>query len=194
MTPASTIFGGGDDYLGPHFGIQIDGEVATETDINYSALMMKTYNVTVTHHLQTWAAANQFKSSLNKAYSDKSDGYDLSLRLMEVLYPLANNFWRSTYRMLWSGYAGNVKGPKKGKDADGLNLEPYVGARNLNIEFALIKPGREQAYFDTLRDGLFNAIRVNPGYRGMSVVTSIPPLVSEPQVDLEGAQLGSPDS
>ncbi len=186
--------GGSDNYLVPHFGIQIDGEVATETAINYSALMKKTYNVVVTHHVQTWSAANQFRSSLNKAYADKSNGYDLSLRLMEVLYPLANNFWRATYRTLFTGYAGNVKGPKKGKDADGLNLAPYTGALNLNIEYARIKPGREQAYFDTLRDGLFNAIRVNPGYRGMSAVTSIPPLPSEGHIDLEGAQLGSPDS
>ena len=96
----------------------------TERSINIGLFIRRTHNMIVVHHFQTWADAAAFKAALAKLYADEHAGADINEHLAQTLYPLANNVYETTFRLIETALPPVAAAPTKTSDADGLNLDP----------------------------------------------------------------------
>jgi hypothetical protein len=176
-----------------HYGIHLQGKLLTERAIDIGNLLRQTHNVVIVHHLADWRAADSFRQTMEALYARDHGGANLWDHLSEVLFPLANNFWETRFRMAETGLDASLARP--GRDADGLDLEPHASATGWFKEYFEVLPKDLDAFFDVYRNNTLAVMKPLPGYQGVTFVTSLPPGPAEARrTYYNGQLLGGPDS
>lgn len=182
-----------DEMLTKHYGVHLQGKTLTKRAIDIGKLLMKTHNVVIVHHLQDWRYAKTFRQSMNQAFADSHGGADYADHLAESLYPLANNYWETNFRLMDTGLEplpGTLTG---GKDADGYNLEPHSSDDVWMKEYFEVNAEDLEAFLDAYMGNTLVVMSPMPGYQGVTVVTTLPPDPEEAaRTHYAGETLGGP--
>jgi len=181
-----------DALLTSHYGIQLQGKTLTERSIDLGNLLRRTHNVIVIHNLETWADSQAFRANLEKAYSAAHGGEKLSGHLATTLFPLANNFWETPFRVVETGLAAVAV---KGSDADGLDLEPHASTpAGWYKEYFEVSAKDLPAFVKAYNANTYATMSRIPGYQGVTIVTTLPPDAAEAKrTKFNGVKLGGPD-
>ena len=179
--------------LSPHYGIHLQGKILTERSIDVGVLLRQTHNVVVIHHLQDWADARAFRQGMAALYAREHGGQSLWDHLAVTLFPLANNYWETDYRMIETGLS--IPAARPGRDADGLDLEPHPSNTGWFKEYFDVLPKDVDRFLDVYRHNTLAVMKPLPGYQGVSFVTNLPPGAEEAKRSkYRGERLGGPDS
>jgi len=182
-----------DKMITTHYGIFMQGKVLTERAVDIGNLLRQTHNVIVIHHLQDWRDAPGFRRSMAELYAKEHGGADLWDHLSGTLFPLANNYWETTFRMAETGLDAGVAKP--GNDADGLDLEPHPSSKGWFKEYFDVPQQNLARFFDVYRNNTLKVMRPLPGYEGVTFVTTLPPDKAEAKRSgYRGEPLGGPDA
>jgi hypothetical protein len=181
-----------DAMLTPHYGIQLQAKTLTERSIDLGNLLRRTHNVIVIHNLQTWTAAQSFRANMEKAYSSAHHGAKLADHLAATLFPLANNYWETPFRLVETGLPFAAS---KGPDADGLDLEPHASKpAEWYKEYFQVTAKDLPAFLEAYRNNTFATMSQIPGYQGVTIVTTLAPSAAEAaHTQFKGEILGGPD-
>jgi len=181
-----------DALLTPHYGIQLQGKTLTERSIDLGNLLRRTHNVVVIHNLQTWADSQSFRANMEQAYSSAHHGEKLSDHLAATLFPLANNYWETPFRLIETGLPPVAS---KGQDADGLDLTPHASSpAGWYKEYFEVTAKDLPAFIAAYRNNTFATMSKIPGYKGVTIVTTLPPDPAEAaRTKFNGQVLGGPD-
>jgi hypothetical protein len=152
----------GDEMIMPHYGVHLDGKLETGRAINIGNLLRRTHNVVIVHHLQTWADRDAFRRKLSPAYAR--------------VYPLAKNFWPADFRLVETGLP--VETGHSGHDADGLDLDPHPSHTGWYKEYFDVDASELSAFLHAY-DETYAVMKPIPGYRGVTVVTTLAPEPAE---------------
>jgi hypothetical protein len=152
----------GEQMIAPHYGVHLNGKVRTGRAINIGNLLRRTHNVVIIHHLQTWADRDPFRQKLGTAY--------------EKVYPLANNVWEADFRLIETGLRAELA--QGGQDADGLDLDPRPSDTGWYKEYFDVD-ATELAAFLRAYDETYAVMKPIPGYRGVTIVTTLAPDAAE---------------
>lgn len=163
--------------LTPHYGIQLQAKTLTQRSIDLGNLLRRTHNVIVIHNLQTWADAQSFRANMDKAYAGAHGGAKLADHLAATLFPLANNYWETPFRLVETGLPVNAK---KGQDAGGLDLEPHASSpAEWYKEYFEVTAEDLPAFVEAYRHNTFATMSKIPGYKGVTIVTTLAPSAAE---------------
>jgi hypothetical protein len=162
-----------DSLIRSHYGIRLEGKTLTERSINVGKLIGATHNVIVIHHFATWADADKAPAAFAKAYADKHNGADVWEHLAATLFPLANNYWETYFRLVTTGFPTN--GTATGEDADNFNLEPRPEPSRMVKEYWDVTPENLSAFLKAYADESYPTTRQVRGHRGVSIITTFPP-------------------
>jgi hypothetical protein len=168
----------GEKMIIPHYGVHMNGTTFTGRAVNIGNLIRRTHNVVIVHTLRSWADADAFRGQMDKLFAQQSKGEKLGDHLAKTLYPLANNFWEADFHLQQMGVPLEPGVVTKGKDADGLNLQPQPSNSSWYKEYFQVDPQELSAFLDAYEE-TYDVMRPIPGYRGVSVVTSIAPTGAE---------------
>ena len=182
-----------DEMLTGHYAIQLQGKILTEQLVDIGKLMTRTHNVIVVHHLQNWANAQTFRENLERIYADEHNGEKYSEALAKSLYPLANNYWETTFRLIETGLPMEPEMTANGLDADGYNLEPHTTKDGWYKEYFDVNAEDLDAFLDAYKSNTLVVMKPIPGYRGVTIVTTLPPTPDEAKrTKYNGQTLGGP--
>ena len=182
-----------DKMLTTHYGIHLQGRILTERAIDIGNLLRQTHNVVIVHHLQDWTEADAFRGRMEQLYASEHAGEKFPDHLATTLFPLANNFWVTPFRMIETGLDASVAKP--GHDADGLDLEPRPSDKGWFKEYFEVLPKDLDAFLDVYRNNTYAVMKDLPGYEGVTFVTNLPPGKAEAKRTRFGhQQLGGPDT
>ena len=176
-----------------HYGIHINGEVLTKRLYDVGNLIRRTHNVVITHSFQTWPEADAFRKTYAKMWADAHGGEDVNEHWAKALFPLSNNFWESRFRLDSTGETlpKNIKG----KDADGLNLEPRVSNAMWGKEYFDVSEKEMKAFLDAYESETYQVMRLMPGYKGVTIVLNTPPTPEQAKITRYNNQpLGTEDT
>ena len=162
-----------DSLIRPHYGIRLEGKTLTERSINVGKLIAATHNVIVIHHFATWADADRAPAAFAKAYADKHNGGDVWEHLAATLFPLANNYWETYFRLVSTGFPANDIAP--GTDADNFNLDPRPEPSRMVKEYWDVTAENLTAFLKAYADESYPTTRKVKGHRGVSIITTCPP-------------------
>lgn len=157
-----------------HYGVHLEGETITKKVINVGNLLRRTHNVVIVHSLQTWKDAAAFRSNLESRHAAAHQGQKYAEYLSRTLYPLANNYWEERFHLIKTGLPIEPGTGSGGKDADGLSLEPHPSGNNWFKEYFQVDANQLQAFLKGY-DETYAVMRGIPGYRGVTIVTTLPP-------------------
>ncbi len=178
-----------------HYGIHINGEVLTKRLYDVGNLIRRTHNVVITHSFQTWPEADAFRKTYAKMWADTHKGEDVNEQWAKSLFPLANNFWESRFRLTHTGETLPSAAQLKGSDADGLNLEPRVSNAMWGKEYFDVSEKEMKAFIDTYEAETYQVMRGMPGYKGVTIVQNTPPSPEEAKITMyKGQPLGTEDT
>jgi hypothetical protein len=182
-----------DEMLTNHYGVHLRGRTLTKRAIDIGKLLMKTHNVVIVHHLKDWHYANTFRQSMNHAFAESHGGANYADHLAETLYPLANNYWETSFRLMDTGLqprSGTLEG---GDDADGYDLEPRPSDDVWMKEYFEVNAADLDAFLDAYMGNTLVVMKPMPGYQGVTVVTTLPPGPEEAaRTRYAGETLGGP--
>ena len=182
-----------DDMFTSHYGIQLQGKTLTERSIDIGNLLLRTHNIIVVHNLQTWTDADAFRSNLDAAWSKNHGGEKLADHLAQTLFPLARNYWETRFRLIETGLPLEATSTP-GADADGLNLEPRPSPTGWYKEYFDVPADKLDEFVRVYKANTLRVMGPIPGYRGVSLVTSLPPNAGEAaRSKFKNEQLGGPD-
>ncbi len=182
-----------DKMITTHYGIFLKGKLLTERAIDIGNLLRQTHNVVIVHHLQDWAEAGAFRQRMLELYAKEHGGENLWDHLAEKLFPMANNYWETPFRMIETGF--DAAAAKPGNDADGLDLEPRPSDKGWFKEYFEVLPKDLDAFLDVYRNNTYAVMKDLPGYEGVTFVTSLPPGKAEAKrTRYRNELLGGPDS
>jgi hypothetical protein len=181
-----------DASLTPHYGIQLQAKTLTERSIDLGNLLRRTHNVVIVHSLQTWADAQSFRANMERTYAAAHGGGKLADHLAATVFPLANNYWETPFRLIETGLTSEAS---KGNDADGLDLEPHASSpAEWYKEYFEVTAKDLPAFIEAYRNNTFATMSQIPGYQGVTIVTTLPPDKAEAaRTHFKGEQLGGPD-
>ena len=172
-----------DKMITPHYGIHLRGSTLTERSVDLGNLLRRTHNVVVIHHLQTWADADGFRRHMEQAHARAHDGERLADRLARTLYPLANNYWETTFRLV-------VTGIESSGQAD---LEPRPSPGGWYKEYFEVDAKDLSKFLAAYENNTYAVMRTIPGYKGVTIVTTLPPTPEEAKRSkYTGQLLGGP--
>ncbi|HEU4626468.1 MAG TPA: hypothetical protein VFS52_16980 [Steroidobacteraceae bacterium] len=182
-----------DATLTPHYGIQLQGKMLTERSIDLGNLLRRTHNVIVIHTLQTWAESRSFRANMEAAYADAHHGAKLADHLAATLFPLANNYWETPFRLVETGLPVDAH---SGRDADGLDLEPHASSpAEWYKEYFEVTAEDLPAFVEAYRNNTFATMSQIPGYKGVTILTTLAPNPTEAaRTKYRGEMLGGPDA
>jgi hypothetical protein len=179
-----------DSMLTPHYGIFLDGKTLTERAIDLGNLLRRTHNVIVIHHLQSWQDANSFRKCVSDTYEKEHPGERYADHLAKTIYPLSANFWETDFRLIVTGLPYEAK---PGKDADGLDLEPHASDTGWFKEYFDVKAENLDKWINVYENNTYAVMNPIPGYRGVTLVTTLPPGKAEAaRTGYAGQVLGGP--
>jgi len=165
----------------PHYGIHLEGKILTGRSINVGLLLARTHNVIIIHHCRNWTDADKFRDAFAQIYAKEHNGADVWERLSKTLFPLANNYWDTYFRLIKTGFLSSDVPPGPGADADGLNLNPRPEPSRWVKEYWDIDPLELDAFLHAYENESYSVARKVPGHRGVSIITTFPPGEGEPQ-------------
>ena len=173
----NTPLGGPATVIRGHPAIQLMGRIRTNKSVNWDAMFGHAFNVLIIHNIKDWADADRFRERMGALYTAAHPGQTLGDRLAQTVFPLANNYWDSDYRLIKTGWpqVAPPPGARAADDADGLNLEPRKGPTVLVYEHWDVKPERLRQFLASYQDDVYSVIRRTRGYRGYSIATTLPP-------------------
>ena len=182
-----------DKMITTHYGIFLQGKILTERVIDIGNLLRQTHNVIVIHHLKDWKEADAFRGRMEALYAREHPGENLWDHLSATVFPLANNYWQTPFRMIETGLDGSMA--RAGTDADGLDLEPRPSTKGWFKEYFEVLPQNLDKFLDVYRNNTYAVMKDLPGYEGVTFVTSLPPGKAEARKShYRGQELGGPDS
>ncbi len=163
-----------DELLTPHYGVHLRGETLTERAIDVGKLLMKTHNVVVVHHLRNWDDARAYRKNVEKVFAEEHEAATYSEQLAKNLYPLANNFWVTNFRLIETGLLMKPQ-MHSGQDAGGFNLDPGPSADVWFKEYFEVNAEDLDAFMAANKNNTLVVMTPISGYQGVSVVTTLPP-------------------
>jgi len=179
--------------LTPHYGVHLQGETLVKQAIDIGKLLRQTHNVVVAHHLQSWSDAEAFRQNMARTYAEEHDGASYTEHLAETLYPLANNYWETTFRLIETGLKYSEEMHSGGADADGYNLEPHPTATGWFKEYFDITAEDMDAFLNAYKNNTLVVMSPIPGYEGVTLLTTLPPDAEEAaRTGYAGQVLGGP--
>ena len=182
-----------DRMITEHYGVHLQGKILTERAIDIGNLLMRTHNVVVVHHLQSWADAQTFRQSMERIYVDEHHGENYPDHLAKTLYPLANNYWETSFRLIETGLPMTAEMRSGGKDADGFNLEPRPSNEGWFKEYFEVNAEDLDAFLNAYKNNTLVVMKPIPGYQGVTIVTTLPPSPAEAtRTQYTGQILGGP--
>src|SRR3990172_1226456 len=152
-----------DKMLTQHYGVHLQGKTLTERAIDIGNLLMRTHNVVIVHHLQTWADAQIFRQSMERIYANEHQGEKYTDHLAQTLYPLANNYWETSFRLIETGLPMKPEMLIDGKDADGLNLEPHPSSDAWFKEYFEVNAQDLDAFLSAYKNNTLVVMNPIPG-------------------------------
>ena len=164
----------GERMFVPHYGVHLDGKVLTRRVVNVGNVLRRTHNVLITHSLQTWEDADEFRTNMAKVLAEKSPGNNLDDHLAKTVYPLAANFWQENFHLISTALPVKAGTASGGKDADGLNLDPYPSDTGWYKEYFQVDADKLDAFLKAYNE-TYAVLRDIPGFRGVTIVTTLPP-------------------
>lgn len=164
-----------DELLTKHYGIRLQGRILTERAVDIGKMLRHTHNVVIAHHLQSWPDADAFRRCVADTFAAEHPGRTLGDHLAQTLSPLANNFWETSFRLAATGIPAEPAEGPRGADADGLDLEPRASDTPWFKEYFDVRPTDLEAFIRTYEANTYHVMSQIPGYRGVSIVTSVPP-------------------
>lgn len=164
----------GERMFVPHYGVHLDGEKFTGRVVNIGNLLRRTHNIVIAHSLQTWEDAENFRPSMEKIFASKHPGQQLAEHLSQTLYPLAANYWEERYHLMVTGLPVDPGTASGGEDADGLNLEPQPSEASWFKEYFQVDADKLDDFLKAYNE-TYAVLRDIPGYRGVTIVTNMPP-------------------
>lgn len=168
----------GERMFVPHYGVHLDGKILTERVVNIGNLIRRTHNIVIAHSLQTWEDAERFRSNMEKIFASKHPGEKLTERLAKTLYPLAANYCEERYHLILTGLRVDPETASDGQDADGLNLDPRPSETAWFKEYFQVDADKIDDFLKAYNE-TYAVLRDVPGYRGVTIVTNIPPKGAE---------------
>ena len=168
----------GEKMFVPHYGVHLQGETLTKRVINVGNLLRRTHNVVIVHSLQSWTDAAAFRRNLENRHAAAHAKEKYSDYLSRTLYPLANNFWEASFHLIKTGLPVEPGTATGGKDADGLNLEPHPSSTNWFKEYFQVDAKELRAFLEAYNE-TYSVMRKIPGYRGVTILTTLPPEVED---------------
>lgn len=168
-------------FIKPHGKIQLHG-IEHGLSIAWDTLFLRTFNVQIIHHIQTWEDADRFYQRMADIFAAQNRGETLADRLAKTVFPYAENYWTSTFRMIRTSWDWE-RPVARGNDADGLDLEPRPNPVVLVAEHWDVKPDRFCQFLEDMEKHVERYDRHDIGERGISYATSLPPQMCEPQAE-----------
>jgi hypothetical protein len=182
-----------DKMLTPHYGVHLQGRKLTERAIDIGNLLRRTHTVVVVHNLQTWADAQAFRRNVERRHAAEHEGQKFWDRLAETLFPLANNYWETSFRLIETGLPMEPA-MRSGKDADGLDLEPRPVEAGWYKEYFEVTARDLPAFLEVYKNNTLKVMSPIPGYKGVTIVTTLPPNAQEAaRTKYTNQVLGGPD-
>lgn len=170
----------GERMFVPHYGVHLDGKTFTGRVINVGNVLRRTHNIVIVHSLQSWADADKFRPNMEKIYASKNPGKNLTDHLSKTVYPLASNFWQEDFHLIKTGLPVKAGTASGGQDADGLNLDPYPSDTCWFKEYFQVDADKLDDFLKAYNE-TYAVMRDIPGYRGVTIVTTIPPKGADAQ-------------
>lgn len=170
----------GERMFVPHYGVHLDGKTFTGRVVNVGNVLRRTHNIVIAHSLQTWEDADQFRANLEKEFAKKQPGVKLSEHLAKTVYPLAANVWEERYHLIMTGLPVKAGTASGGKDADGLNLDPYPSETAWFKEYFQVDADKLADFLKGYNE-TYAVMRDIPGYRGVTIVSTLPPKGADAQ-------------
>lgn len=164
----------GERMFVPHYGVHLEGETFTGRVVNVGNVLRRTHNIVIAHSLQTWEDADNFRANLEKQFAAKRTGLTLADHLAKTVYPLAANVWEERYHLITTGLPIKAGTDSGGKDADGLNLDPYPSDTAWFKEYFQVDADKLDSFM-TAYNETYAVMRDIPGYRGVTIVSTLPP-------------------
>lgn len=182
-----------DKMISEHYGIHLQGKKLTERSIDLGNLLMRTHNVIVVHNLQSWSDAQTFRQSMEQIYAQEHHGESYPDHLAKTLYPLANNYWETSFRLIETGLPMTAEMRTGGKDADGFNLEPRPVTGGWYKEYFEVNAEELDAFLNAYKNNTLVVMKPITGYQGVTIVTTLPPSSAEAtRTQYTGQTLGGP--
>jgi len=163
-----------DNLLTPHYGVHLQGQILIERAVDIGKLMRQTHNVVIVHNLQNWDDARAFRQNVEQIYAKENNGGNYAEHLAQTLYPLANNYWETNFRLMETGLEMKEE-MRSGKDADGLNLDPHPSSDVWMKEYFEVTAEELDAFMSAYKNNTLVVMAPIEGYQGVTVVTSLPP-------------------
>jgi len=182
-----------DELLTKHYGVHLQGRTLTERAVDIGKLLMRTHNVVIVHHLQDWSEAQTFRQDMDEIYAREHRGEKYSEHLAQTLYPLANNYWETSFRLIETGLPMKPE-MRSGDDADGLNLDPHPSSDVWFKEYFEVTAQDLDAFMSAYKNNTLVVMTPIAGYQGVTVVTTLPPSTAEAvRTKYNGETLGGPE-
>lgn len=170
----------GERMFVPHYGVTLEGKTFTGRAVNVGNVLRRTHNIVVVHSLQTWEDADKFRPNMEKAFASKNPGEKLAEHLSKTVYPLAANFWQEDFHLITTGLPVKAGTASGGQDADGLNLDPYPSDTAWFKEYFQVDAKQLDGFLKAYNE-TYAVMRDIPGYRGVTIVTTLPPKGADAQ-------------
>ena len=184
----------GERMFVPHYGVHLDGKIFTGRVVNIGNLLRRTHNIVIAHSLQSWEDADRFRSNMEKVYASKRSDKTLTEHLAETVYPLAANVWEERFHLVTTGLPVKEGTASGGADADGLNLDPYPSESAWFKEYFQIDANKLDDFLKAYNES-FAVLRDIPGYRGVTILTTLPPKGADARRSkYENQPLGAPEN
>jgi hypothetical protein len=164
----------GERMFVPHYGVTLEGKTFTGRVVNVGNVLRRTHNIVIVHSLQTWEDAEAFRPNMAKAFASKNPGQKLDDHLSKTVFPLAANFWEESFHMITTGLPVKAGTASGGQDADGLNLDPYPSDTAWFKEYFQVDADKLDDFLKAYNE-TYAVMRDIPGYRGVTIVTTLPP-------------------
>ncbi len=164
----------GERMFVPHYGVHLEGKTFTGRVVNVGNVLRRTHNIVIVHSLQTWEDADKFRPNMQKEFASRNPGKKLDEHMSRTVYPLAANFWEESFHLITTGLPVKDGTASGGQDADGLNLDPYPSDTAWFKEYFQVDADKLDDFLKAYNE-TYAVMRDIPGYRGVTIVSTLPP-------------------